>query len=146
MYEECLYYNLNNFTRQLNKVWEDEFAKLGLSPSHGYLLRLILSERGLTQKALAEKMGLTASTVTRFIDGLEQKGLAKRWSSTEDARSLMVAPTKKAEALQDELDQMINGLHRQLAEIVGQNELEMLLDVLQKYRRRFDGLLETSKT
>lgn len=139
MYEKCLFFNLNAFTRQLNKLWEDEFAKLGLSASHGYLLRLALCEPGLTQKELADRLGLAASTVTRFIDALEKKGFLKRSTSSEDARAITVLPTKKAEALERDLDKTSKKLSDFLMTKLGQKDLEELVNIIRQHQRKFDS-------
>lgn len=138
MYEKCLFFNLNTFTRQLNKLWEDEFAKLGLSASHGYLLRLVLCEPCLTQKDLAERLGLAASTVTRFIDVLEKKGFLKRATCSDDARAITIQATKKAEALEKDLEKTSNRLTEFLTEKLGEKDLENLVNILREHQRKFD--------
>lgn len=78
MFDECIYFNLSALTRKVTRIWEEEFGKLGLSPSHGYLLFAIAENPDASQKELGEIMELDPSTVTRFIDTLVSKGLAKK--------------------------------------------------------------------
>ena len=75
MVERCLYFNINTLTRVVNRIWDDAFAELGLSPSHAYLLRLVLSQPGLTPKQINLELKLEKSTVTRFIDVLGKRDL-----------------------------------------------------------------------
>jgi len=81
MFDKCLYFNLATLSRQITKIWSDEFASLGLSPSHGYLLMAIDANPNASQKELREILELDPSTVTRFIDGLESKKLIERSSA-----------------------------------------------------------------
>ena len=78
MVERCLYFNINTLTRVVNRIWDDAFAELGLSPSHAYLLRLVLSQPGLTPKQISLELKLEKSTVTRFIDVLGKKRFAQQ--------------------------------------------------------------------
>jgi DNA-binding MarR family transcriptional regulator len=73
MFERCLYFNVNSLARKLNARWEQAFAPFNLPPSHGYLLRVVLENPGLTQQKIAEELRLNKSTVTRFISALEKK-------------------------------------------------------------------------
>ncbi|GAA3004946.1 MarR family winged helix-turn-helix transcriptional regulator [Kitasatospora albolonga] len=61
-------------------------AELGLNPPDVGLLRMIATRPGLSQRALAEQLGVVPSRVVALIDGLEKKGLVERRRSTEDRR------------------------------------------------------------
>ncbi|MFJ8039732.1 MarR family winged helix-turn-helix transcriptional regulator [Kitasatospora sp. NPDC096147] len=61
-------------------------AELGLHPPDVGLLRMIATRPGLSQRALAEDLGVVPSRVVTLIDGLEKKGLVERRRSTEDRR------------------------------------------------------------
>ncbi len=54
MFEQCLYFNLNALTRRINRMWNDAFASMELSPAHAYLLRLVLDEPGLSPKQIGD--------------------------------------------------------------------------------------------
>lgn len=130
MYEKCLFFNLNSFTRSVNKRWEEEFEKLGLSASHGYLLRLVLSRPGSTQKLLADELDLAPSTVTRFLETLEQKGFVKKTCCTEDGRAMTVEPTKKAQTIAQELEEASARLSKFLVERLGPESADELVEIL----------------
>ncbi len=138
MYEKCLFFNLNSFTRALNKRWEEEFENVGLSASHGYLLRLILETPGSTQKQLAEEMSLSPSTVTRFLEALEQKGFVKRTCCSEDGRAMTVEATKKGHALQKDLEKTSERLSKFVAEKLGSRNIEDLVEILRENQKRIE--------
>ena len=128
MFERCLYFNLNALTRKVNRIWDQAFAEYDLSPAHGYLLRLVLAESGLNQKQLAEQLKLNKSTITRFIDVLEQKKLVKRKRAmTEDAREQIIIASKKAEKIQKSLEDTGNALYQQMQQKLGDDELLQLV-------------------
>ena len=146
MYEKCLFFNLNSFTRLLNKRWEEEFAHFGLSPSHGYLLRLVLAKPGTTQKVLADEMELAPSTVTRFLEALEQKGFVKRSCCTQDGRATTVDATKKASAIAKDLERASQRLTQFLAEHLGDRETSELVEILKRNAKKITETNETKSS
>ncbi|WP_163543636.1 MarR family winged helix-turn-helix transcriptional regulator [Occultella kanbiaonis] len=68
----------------------DQFAErvatLGVAPGDVGLLRLIATHPGVSQRALAELLGVGPSRVVALVDGLERKGLAQRTRSETDRR------------------------------------------------------------
>ncbi len=133
MFERCLYFNLNALCRRVNRIWEEAFEELGLSPSHAYLLRVVLSQPGITQKAIAEELKLEKSTVTRFINVLEEKRLVMRKKPAHaDAREYHIKPTKKAERLGAKLEQKASTLTRKMSRHIGAKEMKDLINQLRE--------------
>ena len=74
----CLLFAANALARSVTAIGEGEFAKLGLSYSHAYLLSEIAVNPGSTPTYLSETLLLSPSTITRLVEKLEIKGLARR--------------------------------------------------------------------
>ncbi|MCA9393980.1 MAG: winged helix-turn-helix transcriptional regulator [Candidatus Omnitrophica bacterium] len=91
MFDRCIYFNLVTLTRRITRIWQEEFQKLGLSPSHGYLLFAVAEESPVSQKQLSEILELDASTVTRFVDKLISMNLVEK-SSVGKGGELSVTP------------------------------------------------------
>ena len=132
MYERCLYFNANALMRSLNRIWDEAFKQLGLSPAHGYLLRLVLEQPGLSQKAIAQELGLAPSTVTRFIDALANRKLLKRGKGRDDGRELTVSATAKGEALREQLEQTGNALYQRMRNRLGETRFDQLVAELRE--------------
>lgn len=129
MFERCLYFNVNALARAVNRIWDEAFAALELSPAHAYLLRLVLQEPGLGQKAIAEELRLEKSTVTRFVDALQTRGLVTR-APGEDGRSQRILPTARAKKLGQRLEQTGDELYRRMGEQLGREGLKALVTEL----------------
>ncbi|HWQ59649.1 MAG TPA: MarR family transcriptional regulator [Candidatus Fimivivens sp.] len=98
----------------LNRRFDSGLGGLGLSE---FIILFHLDEagkEGMRRVDLAEKIGLTASGVTRLLLPMEKIGLVKREANRDDARSslVMIAPggkrkleegTERAELLAEEL-------------------------------------------
>jgi len=134
MFERCLYFNLNALTRKVNRVWESEFRQTGLSAPHAYVMRLVLSEPGITQKQLAEELHLDPSTVTRFVDALVERRLVRRDTSHNDRRSSAVLPTAEGKGLQKKLEKIGEGLFQTMRTRLGDQQFQELVSALQEAR------------
>ncbi|MBO0939026.1 MarR family transcriptional regulator [Fibrella sp. HMF5335] len=88
-YGACLLFAANALARAVTVIGDAEFAKLGLSYSHAYLLNEVAEQPGQTPTALSETLFLSPSTITRLIEKLEGKGLVRR--QPEGKRTLVFA-------------------------------------------------------
>ena len=62
-------------------------APLELTPPEAGVLRLLAREGGISQRALAQRLGTAPSRVVTLVDGLEGKGLVTRRRSESDRRN-----------------------------------------------------------
>lgn len=134
MFERCLYFNVNALARQVNKVWEQAFGDLGLSPAHAYLLRLVLDQPGISQGRIAEELKLEKSTVTRFVDSLQQRDYLNRVKS---GREVEIVPTQKCKKISRQLQSRGDALYKKMAELIGKRDLA---DLVRQLRQTGDEL------
>lgn len=137
MFERCLYFNVNALARSVNRIWTEAFKPYGLSPSHAYLVRLVLAQPGISPKEITAELKLEKSTVTRFIDALEAKSfLQRRFAQTEDAREQAIHPTKKAQKLAQDLEAQGNKLYQTMLSEIGSDKLKQLVQQLRETENR----------
>ncbi|GLX67147.1 MarR family winged helix-turn-helix transcriptional regulator [Paenibacillus glycanilyticus] len=105
----CLYFTANRLSRAVTRMADEAFATTGLAPGYGYVIRLCVAKPGITQKELSEKLYITPSTLTRFIDKLEAKRLVER---KVQGKTVLVYPTDKGR----ELEPTIRAASKQLLE------------------------------
>jgi DNA-binding MarR family transcriptional regulator len=76
---------------------EERLAGQGISSSTWSFLRRLWDEDGLTQKELADALGLTPSTAVSAIDNLERQGLVERRLNDTDRRKrhIFLSPTAR---------------------------------------------------
>lgn len=78
----------------------DQLAIHGLSEGRFILLFLLDAvEDGIAPKDLAERAGITRSTVTGLVDGLESEGLVERHNNPKDRRALKIQLTSKGKSI-----------------------------------------------
>ncbi|WP_223067063.1 MarR family winged helix-turn-helix transcriptional regulator [Paenibacillus caui] len=112
----CLFFTTNRLSRAITKIAEEEFAPTGLTPMYGYLILLVNGTPGISQKELAEKLYITPSTLTRFIDKLEGKQLVERKGQ---GKTVLVYPTDKGKSLEESIRDASKNLQRRYEAILG---------------------------
>ena len=75
---KCIYFSSNALARKIEKLAQESWKQVGLSPSHGYLLMTVVEQPGIQPGLLADHLQLQPSTITRLIEKLEDKKLVIR--------------------------------------------------------------------
>ncbi len=140
MFEECLYFNSNALARTVSRIWADAYSQFDLSPPHAFLLRVVLAKPGLLPRELAEELNLSRSTITRFLDSLEQRDLLIRKPTAEDGRELQVYPTSTAKAMHKKLDSTGENLTKLMGKIMGKEEVSQTVAKLRKLQKTLINL------
>jgi DNA-binding MarR family transcriptional regulator len=126
-YAQCLYFTSAALARKIEKMASESWKKVGLSPSHAYLLIAVLEEPGIQPTALAEHLQLQPSTITRLIEKLEEKKLVVR---TTEGRLTNVYPTPKAKELQPKMMECMQDFAGKYATILGKEESVKLVQTM----------------
>lgn len=136
MFEKCIYFNTNALVRQINKIWDEAFKPFGLSPSHAYVLRVVLEQPGISMKRLSKELELAPSTVTRFVDSLINKKLLQRETDDDDKRGAKIYPTSSAIKIHKNLEQTGKELYTQMNKIIGKNTFSQLVSDIRDIREK----------
>lgn len=123
----CLYFSANSFSRSIAKLADDEFKKTGLSPAHAFLLMLVNENLEILPKELSNKLKISPSTVTRFLDQLEQKDLIIRKSNK---RSVIISPTLKGKQLEETIETAWKNLYKKYTNILGEKYSSVLTELI----------------
>lgn len=123
-YCKCLYFTSAALARKVEKLAIESWKPTGLPPSHGYLLMLVIEEPGIQAGVLSGQLQLTPSTITRFIERLEQKKLVTRLSV---GKTTQVYPTAKAEGMKKKLQGCLLHFYTTYSEILGKEESSKLV-------------------
>lgn len=130
----CLYFTLNKFTRELNKLADDIFKKTGLAPNYAFALMQINENPGIASSDLAKLLSLSPSTITRFVDKLIVKGLCKRVS---EGKSSFLYLTDDGKLLLNEIQAAWSKLYKEYSKIIGEKEAVELTKYMNELADRF---------
>jgi MarR family transcriptional regulator, organic hydroperoxide resistance regulator len=118
-YAGCIYFVSNALARKVEKLAIESWKPVNLSPSHAYLLMLVIGEPGIQPGAISGELNLTPSTITRLIEKLEEKKLVVR---TTSGKVTNVYPTPKAKDLNEKLKQCVSAFYTSYSSILGETE------------------------
>lgn len=118
-FNQCLYFSSSALSRKVEKMAEESWKKIGLAPSHAYLLTLAISEPGIQAGEIAEQLHLTPSTITRLIQKLEEKKLVVR---VYEGKSTLVYPTAKSRYLYPKMQECLSEFYEKYTSVLGVDE------------------------
>ena len=81
----------------------ERLEPLKLAPQHAGLLRLLGVAAGVSQRALAERLGVLPSRLVTLVDELERRGLVERRDDPADRRSYALYLTETGALTLDDI-------------------------------------------
>ncbi len=116
-YQECcLYFTANSFARHVTELAEKELAFTGLTPSYAYTLMVITDHPGIGQNAIAKRMNLKPSTITRFIDKLIIQGFVTK---EQEGRNVHVTATEQGAEIRKDIEKGLENLFKTYCDVLG---------------------------
>lgn len=90
---------------------------------------------GLSQKALALRVGMESSSLVRHLDRLESRGHIRREGDARDRRTKRVYLTPAGRVAVGEVRRALHAAETEMLAEIGEAELEAVLDALEAIRR-----------
>ena len=128
-------------TRQWRRFVEEQLAVSGLTDATWTpLLHLRAWGDGVTQKELAERVGLDGSSLVRLLDILEGKGWVERRADVADRRSKRIFLTTQGNTAVDSIRATMLEAELSMLQDLDDAEVEAMLGGVQKIRSRIDQM------
>ena len=93
MKEKTIDYVLRATWQAVARMYNEEASKYGATMALGFTL-LSIDKEGTPSTALAPKMGMEPTSLTRTLKSMEDKGFISKTRSTKDGRSVIIKLTK----------------------------------------------------
>lgn len=106
-------------------------SSLELSPARLTALSIIATESEITQAVLAQKLGITAASVLKLVDFLEDSGLIVRLTC-EDRRKYVLGLTPAGREKLEEVRRRIPAYEHRIAQQLSDEERALLLSLLER--------------
>ena len=116
----------------------NEICCFGISVSQCYALEALGQVGELTMGALASRMQLSVSTMTRVVDQLVEHDLVRRARSGDDGRVCCVAPTAGGRALLAKISSELLESERAILEKVAAGHRDSVISGLEELSRAID--------
>lgn len=136
---QCLFFTTGRLDRILTKWAEEEFAFSGLAPSAAFGVMVLNDRPGMNQNELSGILHLDPSTLTRFVDKLEARGLVTR---RKEGRMTYLEPTASGKILQPELAAGWKRIWERYTKFLGIEEGNSLAAMIHSAGQILEGLGE----
>lgn len=90
MKDKTIDYVLRATWQAISRMYNEEAAKYDATMATGFALLSLDKEAGTPSTTLGPKMGMEATSLTRTLKSMEEKGLIYRQKNPEDGRGVLI--------------------------------------------------------
>lgn len=132
-FENSIGFIVNRTAKAYVKALDLELhEKVGITVGQWKVIVMLIIQNGLTQKEIAEKLGLEGPTLIPIIDKMEEEGLVIRKVDSSDRRNNRIYYTKKVEALWDRTMECTSKVRRTALKDIAEVDINTMRTVLDK--------------
>ena len=126
-----------NIVSRCAAIWRaDKLEGTELGDQHHSYIFVVCRHPGISQDAIARRLFLNKSNVTRSLAYLEEHGFVTRERDREDRRQTLVYPTEKAFEVLPRVREIIKGWNSYITEDFTEEELEMYFAMTRRIAER----------
>jgi DNA-binding MarR family transcriptional regulator len=123
---------LSSLGYAISRRFQQVLEPLELEPGEFALLRAVDASDGESQKALAERLHISASWMVAIVDDLERRGLLERRPHARDRRVRNLHLTAGGKRLLRKAERNAQNFDQQVTDPLSETELLQLLDLLDR--------------
>lgn len=130
MKELTIDYLLRSTWMGIAKLYNEEAGKKGSTMATGFILLNIDPENGTPSTSLGPKMGMEATSLSRTLKTMEEKGLITRKKNPDDGRSVLICLTPFGHEMRDFSKGVVFKFDNAVKENIPKAKLDIFADVL----------------
>ena len=128
---------VRDLNRAIQRLLQAKIAPRGVAPGAWYFLRVLWEEEGLTQRELANRVGMMEPTAVIALRGLERAGWIKRERNRTDRRKIHIRLTPEGRALREQLLPLAHEVNAQVCRGLTAEDRDTLIALLRRARANF---------
>ncbi|MHA6280743.1 MarR family winged helix-turn-helix transcriptional regulator [Salinimicrobium sp. CAU 1759] len=132
MKEKTIDYVLRATWISIAKMYNEEAGKEGSTMATGFALLSIDPEKGTPSTSLGPKMGMEATSLSRTLKTMEEKGLILRKKNPEDGRSVLIHLTDFGKEMRDYSKKVVLTFDEAVRKEIPEKDLDKFIEVAQK--------------
>ncbi|MAM19436.1 MAG: MarR family transcriptional regulator [Christiangramia sp.] len=129
MKEKTIDYVLRATWMGVSKMYNEEAGKAGSTMATGFALLSIDPENGTPSTSLGPKMGMEATSLSRILKTMEEKGLIIRKRNPNDGRSVLIHLTDFGKEMRDYSKRVVLRFDEAVKENVSEEDLKTFIEV-----------------
>src|SRR5579863_8668590 len=132
-FESSMGFVVNNTAKAFQKALDLELRRnVGVTLSQWRVVASLVQQPGLTQKEIADKVGVEGATLVPIIDKMEEEGLLKRKPDYNDRRVNRIYLTSKADSLWNSMTECAIHIRKSSTKYISEDDLETTMKTLRK--------------
>jgi len=132
-FENSIGFMINRTARAFVKALDTELrGKVGVTFGQWKVIVMLVNQNGLTQKEIADKLGLESPTLIPIIDKMEKETLVVRKVDSDDRRNNRIYRTERADALWDRMNECALKIRQISVKGIPEQDINIMRNVLDK--------------
>lgn len=145
-YENSVGFIVNSTAKSFQRSLDVELRKsVGVTLSQWRVVGALMIHPGMTQKEIADKMGIEGATLVPVIDKMEKDGLLKRKIDLSDRRANRIYLTPKSASLWDSMIECALKIRKFSTKNISENDIKITLQTLRKISENLALSVEEEK-
>lgn len=145
-FEHSMGFVVNNTAKAFQKALDYELRKnVGVTLSQWRVIVTLVVDPGITQKEIADKVGIESATLVPVIDKMEQDGLLIRKPDSKDRRVNRVYLTPKSNSLWESMLECALRIRKSSAKDIAENDLKTTMETLRKISQNLSLYTDSEK-
>ncbi len=129
MQEKTIDYILRNTWQLVSKMYNEEATKYGATMATGFALLSIDKENGTPSTTLGPKMGMEATSLTRTLKSMEEKGLIMKKKNPADGRGVLIYLTDLGKEKREQSKQTVLIFNEAIKKTISEEKLRHFIEV-----------------
>ena len=146
-YENSVGYVVYSASKAFQKAFDLQLRdKTGITLTQSKVIFALNMFSGLTQRELADKIGVETPSLVPIIDKMEEDGYLKRKLDSKDRRLKRIYTTPKTDALWDSMMECGLQIRKVSLNKVSEQEVKSVLDTLQRITENLSVYIDDFET
>lgn len=129
MKEKTIDYLLRATWQAVSRMYNEEASKYEATMATGFVLLSIDKEKGTPSTTLGPKMGMEATSLTRTLKSMEERGLLTRKKNPDDGRGVLIYLTKLGKEKRELSKNTVLKFNETIKEFVSEEKLNHFKEV-----------------
>lgn len=129
MKDKTIDYILRATWQAVSRMYNEEAAKYGATMATGFALLSLDKDKGSPSTTLGPKMGMEATSLTRTLKSMEEKGLITRKKNPVDGRGVLIHLTKFGKEKRELSKNTVLKFNETIKEHISEEKLQHFIEV-----------------
>jgi MarR family transcriptional regulator for hemolysin len=145
-FENSMGFVVNTTAKAFQRSFDIELRKnAGVTLSQWRVVATLVLQPGLTQKEIADKVGVEGATLVPVIDKMEKEGLLKRKPDSNDRRINRIYLTPKADSLWESMIECALRIRKSSGRNISESDIQTTLETLRKITKNLTVFFDLDK-